>query len=94
MYTNEGKLDIVLIYSEHGRNAVRRRQLYGERSPDRYIPSTCTIDNICRKLLATGSWNSTNRHLSKQVTHKASDWCPGVYNEQSRQISRGSGTSR
>jgi hypothetical protein len=98
MYTNEEKFDIILIYSECRRNAVKARQLYSERYPDRNIPSAHTIDNICQKLLAKGRWNATNRHRSKPVMHKANKVAVLVFiannpHTSTRQISRGSGIS-
>jgi hypothetical protein len=93
MYTNEEKLDIILIYGECRRNALRVWQLYIERYPDRNI-----IDNIYWKLLANGSWNATKRHHSKPVTHEANEVAVLAFitndpHTSIRQISRGSGIS-
>jgi hypothetical protein len=65
MNSDEEKLDIILIYGECRRNAVRVQQLYSDRYPDQNIPSARTVDNICQELLAKGRWNATNCHHSK-----------------------------
>jgi hypothetical protein len=41
-----------------------------EKYPD---PSACTFENICQKLLETGSWNPKTCELSKSVMNKANE---------------------
>jgi hypothetical protein len=70
MYTNEEKLDIIFIYGKCRKNAVRVRQLHTERRPGQNILPACKINNICWRLLATGSQNATNYRCSKPVMHE------------------------
>lgn len=99
MYNNEDKLDMILIYGECQRNATRAVALYTERYPDRQRPSPRTIDNICRKLLESGSWNPQKRHRPKTATNEDNEiavLAAVAHNphQSSRQIARGSGISR
>lgn len=68
MYTNEEKLDMLLVYGECGRNAVRAVQRYGELYPDRQLPSRQLFACMCTKLLESGSWNTKQRTRQKTAT--------------------------
>lgn len=68
MYTNKEKLDMLLVYGESGRNAVRAIKRYGELYPDRERPTRQLLARICKKLLESGSWNAVRRTRQKTAT--------------------------
>jgi hypothetical protein len=71
--TNEEQLDMIPIYGECRRIAMRARQFCSESYPEWNIPSIHTINNIFRKLWASGIWNRPNRCRSISVTHETND---------------------
>jgi hypothetical protein len=52
---------------------MKVQHLYSEIYPDWNHPLACTFENICWKLLETGSWNSKTHEHSKPVTNKANE---------------------
>lgn len=98
-FSNEEKLDIILIYGECHRNATAAVALYAERYPDRRCPSRRTIGNICKTLTETGSWTPTKRRRTTPATGNGNEiavLAAVAHNPQVgvRQIARDVGISR
>lgn len=55
-YSNLEKVDMLLIYGECGKNAVRSVNLYAERYPERPTPNRKIFDRLVTTLIETGSF--------------------------------------
>lgn len=56
LFSNTELVDMVLIYGEVGGNAVRAKELYRERFPNRRIPDSRTFSNTVQHLRDHGSF--------------------------------------
>jgi hypothetical protein len=57
VYSNEEKVEMLLIYEECGKNSVRALQLYAARYPEKTEPSRHTFARLIKNLCETGSIN-------------------------------------
>jgi hypothetical protein len=57
VYSNKGKVEMLLIYWECGKNSVRVLQLYAAGYPEKTQPSRHKFAHLIKNLCETGSIN-------------------------------------
>ena len=55
-FCNRDKVDMLLVYGECHKNAIRAKPMYAERYPERNQPSRATFERMCELLRRTGSF--------------------------------------
>jgi hypothetical protein len=73
VYSNEEKVEMLLIYGECGENLVRTLQLYAARYPEKTQPSRHMFARLIKNLRETGSINPRKRNRLKTRTDEAAE---------------------
>jgi hypothetical protein len=73
VYSNEEKVEMLLIYGECGKNSVRALQLYVARYPEKTQPSRHIFARLIKNLCETGSINQRKPNRRKTRTDEAAE---------------------
>ena len=55
-FCNSEKVDMLLVYGECHKNAIRAKAMYAERYPERNQPSRAIFERMCESFRRTGSF--------------------------------------
>jgi hypothetical protein len=73
VYSNEEKVEMLLIYGECGKNSVRVLQLYAARYPGKTQPSRHMFARLIKNLCETGSVSPRKRNRRKTPTEETAE---------------------
>ena len=66
-YTQEEKLDMILVYGECRKNSVEAKRVYQQRYPDRKQPSRINFSDLCKNLRRYGAFVKPKRDRKKRT---------------------------
>ncbi|KAL7637883.1 UNVERIFIED_CONTAM: hypothetical protein RMT77_011495 [Armadillidium vulgare] len=73
LHTEEVKRDMLEAYITQGKNARRAANYYGQRHPDKRLPSYITFFRVYQRFVTTGSILHHPQHVPRRSRHRTFD---------------------